>query len=385
MFNQGQQLKERYGAENVYDLSIGNPDLSPPAEFYAAAEKILKEDIPGKHAYMNNAGLTSVREKIAKRVRREQGVNISGNGIIMTVGAGSALSLAFHCLVNPGDRVLVPAPAFVAYRNYLSVHGGRLEVVPGLPDFSINLEQLEQMIDANTAAVIINSPNNPSGTIYSEESLVELGKLLERLSTFHGRRIYLISDEPYREIIYRSEAVPPVFQAYPHSIICYSYSKSLSIPGERIGWAAVHPGAEESEKIVAGMTGATLNMGYTNAPALMQRIVAEIDGCTVDVERYRRRRDLLAKGLKDIGYEFELPPGAFYMFPKVPAPQPGSENQRDDMSFCERLVEEKILTVPGSGFAMPGYFRISYCVDERIIEASLPGFRRVFEQTVGST
>lgn len=377
MFNQGQQLKERYGADNVFDLSIGNPDLSPPPEFYRAAEKILGESIPGKHAYMNNAGLVEVREKIAQRVRREQDVDISAGGIIMTVGAGSALSLAFHCLVNPGDRVLVPAPAFVAYRNYLSVHGGVLEIVPGLPDFSIDLNALEEMIDETTAAVIINSPNNPSGTIYPEKSLADLGQLLERLSRLHGRRIYLISDEPYREIIYRKEPVPPVFQAYPHSIICYSYSKSLSIPGERIGWAAVHPLAEDRDKIVAGMTGATLNMGYTNAPALMQRIVGEIDGCAVDVERYRRRRDLLADGLREIGYEFELPQGAFYMFPKVPRGYGGD----DDMAFCERLVEEKILTVPGSGFAMPGYFRISYCVDERIIQGSLPGFRRAFETT----
>jgi aspartate aminotransferase len=372
MFNQGQELIEKYGADQVYDLSIGNPDLSPPQEFYRAAERILNADIPRKHAYMNNAGYPDVRRRIAQRVVREQGVDTPWNNIIMTVGAGGAISLSFFALVNPGDEVLVNAPAFVAYNNYLSVHGGVLKVVPGREDFDLNLQAMEEMIGPKTAAVMLNSPNNPSGFIYPEGSLKALGELLERASRKIGRRIYLISDEPYREIIYRDEPVPPVFRAYEHSIICYSYSKSLSIPGERIGWAAVHPAAEDAAGIVAGMTGATLNMGFTNAPSLMQRIIGEIDGVAVDVARYRSRRDTLIAGLKDIGYDFIEPEGAFYLFPKAPG--------GDDVYFCDALVSERILTVPGVGFSMPGYFRISYCVDEDIIRRSLRGFKKLFDQ-----
>jgi aspartate aminotransferase len=372
MFNQGQELIEKYGADQVYDLSIGNPDLSPPPEFYEAARRILESEIPMKHAYMNNAGYPETRRRIAERVSREQETPTPWENIVMTVGAGGALSLSFFALVNPGDEVLVNAPAFVAYNNYLSVHGGVLKVVPGREDFDLNLEEMENMIGPKTAAVIINSPNNPSGFIYPEASLKALGDMLERASARIGRRIYLISDEPYREIIYRDEPVPAIFTAYPHSIICYSYSKALSVPGERIGWAAVHPGADEAGGLVKGMTGATLNMGYTNAPALMQRIIAEIDGSIVDVERYRSRKDVMVSGLREIGYEFIEPEGAFYLFPKAPG--------GDDLAFCDALVTERILAVPGVGFAMPGYFRLSYCVDEDIIRRSMPGFRRIFEQ-----
>ncbi len=372
MFNQGQELIEKFGADKVYDLSIGNPDLSPPQSFYRAAADILSADIPRKHAYMNNAGYPETRQVIAHRVTREQETETDWKNIVMTVGAGGALSLCFFALVNPGDEVLVNAPAFVAYNNYLSVHGGVLNVVPGREDFDLNLEAMEGMISENTAAIIINSPNNPSGVIYPESSLKALGEMLERAYRRHGRRIYLISDEPYREIIYRDEGVPPVFPSYPHSIICYSYSKALSVPGERIGWAAVHPEAEDSARLIAGMTGGTLNMGFTNAPALMQRIIAKIDGEVVDVERYRRRRDTLTEGLARIGYDFTEPEGAFYLFPKAPG--------GDDTAFCDALVEERILAVPGAGFAMPGYFRISYCVDEEIIRRSMPGFERVFQR-----
>ncbi len=372
MFNEGEELKARYGAENVYELSLGNPAVDPPPAFFQALAEILEREIPGKHGYMNNAGYPDVRDKIGRRVTREQHIELSSENIVMTVGAGGALNLIFHTLVNPGDHVLVCAPTFVAYKNYLSVHGGELLVVPGREDFGLDLETMEGMISPQTAAVLINSPNNPSGVIYSLDSLDRLGEMLERKSGEIGRRIYLISDEPYRELIYRKEPVPSVFSIYPHTIICYSYSKALSIAGERIGWAAVHPEAEDGDTIIAGMIGATINMGYTNAPALMQRVVGEIDGATVDVDIYRRRRDLLVEELGRIGYEFVVPDGTYYLFPKAPG--------GDDIAFCRRLRDERILTVPGSGFAMSGYFRISYCVDESVLRSSIAGFERSFRR-----
>jgi aspartate aminotransferase len=370
MFNEGEELRARFGAENVYDFSLGNPDVDPPAEFSLAVKRILEAEIPGKHGYMNNAGYYEVREKVARRVTSEQGVVVSPEKVVMTVGAGGALNIVFHSLVDPGDNVIVCAPAYLAYRNYLSVHGGDLLVVPGRADFRLDLAAMEQMITERTAAVLVNSPNNPSGVIYATESMRSLAELLERRSRETGRRIYLISDEPYREIIYREEPVPAVFELYPHSIVCYSYSKALSIAGERIGWAAVHPEAEDSEKIVAGMVGAMINMGYTSAPALMQRVIGAIDGVTVDVDTYRRRRDILVAGLGAIGYEFVVPDGAYYLFPKAPG--------GDDLAFCDGLRRERILVVPGRGFEMPGYFRISYCVDEAKIAASIEGFDNAY-------
>ncbi|MBN2874618.1 MAG: pyridoxal phosphate-dependent aminotransferase [Spirochaetales bacterium] len=374
LFTEGEEMKRIHGADRVYDFSLGNPDVDPPPAFIETLHAILDERIPNKHGYMASAGLAETRQAIALGIAPEYGVQVPPELVTMTVGAGSALSLAFAVTVNPGDRVLVNAPAFVSYANYLSVHRGTLEMIPGLADFSLNLDEFEQRLGPDVAAVIVNSPNNPSGAIYSKESLVRLAALLDSASERFGRRIYLISDEPYREIVYDDLGVPSPFSCYRHTILVYSWSKSLSVPGERIGYAAIHPAAEDAELLARGMTAMTQNMGYTNAPALMQRAVARLGKASVDVEAYRRRRDMLAAGLKAAGYEFDLPRGAFYLFPKAPG--------GDDVAFCQALKDERILAVPGSGFGMPGWFRLSYCASESTINGSLPGFARAIQRVL---
>lgn len=368
LFTEGEEMRRLYGRDNIFDYTLGNPDVEPPPEFAAALRAILDEPIANKHGYMASAGLQETRQAVAAGIASSRGVPVTPELITMTVGAGSALSLAFAVTVNPGDRVIANAPAFVSYANYLSVHRGFLDLVPGREDFSLDLAGIEARLGPDVAAILVNSPNNPSGTIYSTESLLALAAILERASIRHGRRIYLISDEPYREIVYDDLGVPSPFSCYDHSILCYSWSKSLSIPGERIGYAAIHPQAEDAGLLARGMTAMTQNMGYTNAPALMQRVVARLGTVSVNIEAYRRRRDLLAAGLRESGYDFILPRGAFYLFPKAPG--------GDDVAFCKALKDERILAVPGTGFSMPGWFRLSYCIGEDFIQRSLPGFTK---------
>jgi len=377
LFTEGEEMRKLHGRDRVYDFTLGNPDVEPPPEFAAALRAILEEPIPNKHGYMASAGLLETREFVAESVTASRGVPVTPDLVTMTVGAGSALSLAFAVTVNPGDRVIANAPAFVSYANYLSVHRGVLDLVPGREDFSLDLAGIESRLGPDVAAVLVNSPNNPSGAIYSAESLQALAAMLERASVRTGRRIYLISDEPYREIVYDELGVPSPFSFYDHSILCYSWSKSLSIPGERIGYAAIHPRAEDAGLLARGMTAMTQNMGYTNAPALMQRAVARLGTVSVPVEAYRRRRDLLAAGLRESGYDFVLPRGAFYLFPKAPG--------GDDLAFCQALKDERILAVPGTGFGMPGWFRLSYCVGENSIRASLPGFAKARQRFSANT
>jgi aspartate aminotransferase len=372
LFSEGEALKTELGAENVCDFTLGNPDVPPPEEFTSVLREILSEDLPNKHGYMNTSGLPETREVIAAAVAARYGTAIRSDLVTMTVGAGGALSLTLAAILNPGDRIVINAPVFVAYGNYVSFHQGILDVVPGLPDFSLNLKALEEHLTRDTAAVIINSPNNPSGVIYSETSLRELADILDRKSREFGRRIYIISDEPYREIVYDNEPVPSPLSLYPHTILCYSWSKSLSIPGERIGYAAVHPEAEDAELLVKGMALMTQNMGITNAPSLMQRAVARLTHIEIQKDLYRFRRDLLVDGLRRAGYSFQIPRGAFYLFPKAPG--------GDDERFCRFLKEsERILTVPGTGFYQPGYLRISYCVPQEVIRKAIPGFARAIQ------
>lgn len=377
MFDHGVAMKNEHGAENVFDFSIGNPNVPPPPEFTTALKRILDADIPNKHGYMTNAGLPEVRQKIAAHVSKIQGIAVTAGDVVMTAGAGAALNLAFCTLCDPGEEVVVCAPTFVAYKNYVSSQGARLTVVPGRKDFDLNLDALEAAISPNTAAVIVNSPCNPSGMIYPETTLRALADLLDRKSRELGRRIYIVGDEPYRPVVYGNAVVPSLLAIYPHTVLCYSYSKDLSIPGERIGYALVHPDADDSENIVLGLTLGTLNLGFTNAPVSMQRVVGELQGVRVDVEVYRRRMEALAGGLEEIGFDLRRPEGAFYLFPAAPG--------GDDFAFCDLLGEELILAVPGTGFGMPGYFRLSYCgVGVEAIERSLPGFRRAFEKAGGN-
>jgi len=322
--------------------------------------------------YSMNTGYPSVRQAVAEFLSSEQGVAVTADEVIMTCGAAGALNVILKAVLDPDDEVITPAPYFVEYGFYVSNHGGTLKTVPTGSDFSLNIEAIGAAITPRTKAVLINSPNNPTGQIYSKESLLQLGVLLTEESSRSNHTLYLISDEPYRKIAFDGAKVPSIFACYAESMIVTSYSKDLSIPGERIGFLAVNPQATHKEELLAGMALANRILGYVNAPALMQRTVQSLQGESVDTTIYQKKRDLLCNGLSECGYEFVKPKGAFYLFPKTPL--------QDDVAFVKALQEELILTVPGSGFGAPGYFRIAFCVDDDTIKRALPGFARVLKR-----
>jgi aspartate aminotransferase len=374
MFEEGARLKAEFGESNVFDFSLGNPNLDPPEAFRRVLRELLEEDPPGCHGYMPNAGLPAVREAVAAQASREQGVELQGKHVVMSVGAGGALNAILRAILEPGDEVVVPKPYFVEYDFYLENHRGTLRTVPTAEDFDLLMEPLEEAINARTRAVLINSPNNPTGKVYSRDNLLELRDLLERKSAEHGRPIYLMSDEPYRKIVYDGLEVPGVLSLFPNSIVCTSYSKDLSLAGERIGYVAVSPRVPEVDVLLGGLTLTTRILGFVNAPALMQRAVGRLQGVSVDVDRYRRNRDRLFEALVEAGYRCHKPEGAFYLFPRSPIP--------DDVAFVRELQRENILAVPGSGFGGPGHFRLAYCCSPETVERSLPGFRRAIERCV---
>jgi aspartate aminotransferase len=372
MFEEGARLKAEHGSENVFDFSLGNPNLPPPPEFDEVISRLLREKPKGMHGYMPQPGYPQVRAKVAAFLSSEQGIDVSGNEIIMTCGAAGALNVILKALLNPGEEVLAPIPCFVEYKFYTDNHGGVFKTVKTKEDFSLDLDAIFKAVTEKTRVVLINSPNNPTGQIYTRESLNALGNLLEKKSRELNRTIYLISDEPYRKIVYDRAEVPSIFASYAESVVAMSYSKDLSLPGERIGFVAINPKASYKTDLIEGMTLTNRILGFVNAPALMQRVVAELQGVQVNVSEYKRKRDLLCDGLAQSGYSFLRPPGAFYLFPKSPID--------DDVAFVKSLQEELILVVPGSGFAGPGYFRIAFCVDDDTIVNAMPGFRRVMQQ-----
>jgi aspartate aminotransferase len=372
MFEEGARLKAEHGAEKVYDFSLGNPVLPPPEKF----NEILRDTVDacglGDHCYMPQAGYPRVCVAIAEYLTKEQGAAIGCDEIIMTCGAAGALNVIFKALLDPADEVLTPSPCFVEYRFYADNHGGVLKMAGTRPDFTLDLDALGDAITQKTKVVLINSPNNPTGQIYSKASMDALGRLLVQKSRAYGHIIYLVSDEPYRKIVFDDAQVPSIFQSYSESIIATSYSKDISIPGERIGFAAVNPAATHKKELMAGMALTNRILGFVNAPALMQRVVSCMQGMSVDIGEYKRKRDLLCDGLADAGYDFTKPRGAFYLFPRTPV--------ADDVAFVKDLQQELILVVPGSGFAGPGHFRIAFCVDDRTIIDALPGFGRVMQK-----
>ena len=372
MFEEGARLKAEHGAENVYDFSLGNPNLEPPEKFRAALKQAVASSEPGVHGYMPNTGYPHVRKSVADYLCNEQKVQVTENEVIMTCGASGALNVILKAILDPGDEVITPAPFFVEYTYYVDNHNGTLKTVPTKPDFNLDIDAVSAAITQKTRAVLINSPNNPTGQVYSKQSLNELGSLLTEKGKELNRTLYLIADEPYRKIVYDGKKVPSIFQSYAESIIATSYSKDISIPGERIGHLAVHPEASYKKELIAGMALANRILGFVNAPALMQRVVASVQGTSVDISAYARKRELLCKGLEDCGYDFFRPAGAFYLFPKTPVP--------DDVTFVQALQEELILTVPGSGFGGPGHFRIAFCVSDETIINAMPGFKRVMEK-----
>ena len=370
MFEEGISLKKQFGAERVYDFSLGNPNIDPPALFEGHLEKIVGTNAPGRHAYMPNAGYPETRAAVAAYLSGIHGLSLVADHIIMTCGAGGALNVILKTLLDPGDEVLVPTPFFVEYRFYADNAGGVLKLVGTKEDFSLDLKALESAITDRTKVVLINSPNNPTGRVYDEESIRALAALLEAKGRMLGQTIYLVSDEPYGEIVYDGVRVPSILKAYANSIIATSYSKSLSLPGERIGYIAANPLLSGIQDAVDGMVLCNRILGFVNAPALMQRVIAGVQGLHVDVGEYRRKRDLLCDGLASIGYRFHRPEGAFYLFPKTPV--------EDDVAFVTALQKRRILTVPGRGFGSPGHFRIAYCVDDATIVNAMEGFKETF-------
>src|SRR5208337_2172851 len=375
MFEEGARLKKIHGEDKVFDFSLGNPNVPPPDIVREKLIELVKTDEAGMHAYMPNAGLFSTRSAMSAYFCQEFCVSMAHEQVIVTCGAAGGLNIIFKALLDPGDEVLCPAPYFVEYAFYADNHGGVLKTVPTLKDFNLDLDRMEEEIGPRTKIVLINSPNNPTGKVYPEESIGRLGQILATKSSQFGHLIYLVSDEPYRKIVYDNCCVPCVFVHYPNSLITSSYSKELSLPGERIGFVALGPFAEEAPKIMDALALANRILGFVNAPAFMQRLVVELQGVCVDVDIYKRKRDRLVDALTGFGYDLTVPQGAFYLFPKSPLP--------DDVEFVRLLQEENILCVPGSGFAGPGHIRIAYCVDDSTIEGALPGFERAIKRSKG--
>ena len=316
MFEEGARLKAEFGAENIFDFSLGNPDLPPPPEFQRTLMALAQKETPGSHAYMPNSGYLFVREAVAARISAEQGVTLSAEEMLMTCGAAGGLNVTLKALLDPEDEVLILAPFFVEYKFYVDNHGGVSKVVATDATFNLDLGAIEAALTARTKAIIINSPNNPTGQIYSKDSLAELGRLLTAASRKYSSTIFLIADEPYRKIVFDGNDVPSIMQAYENSIVVSSYSKDLSLPGERIGYIALHPEIKEKIPLAGALTLANRILGFVNAPALMQRVVAELQGASVDNTIYTRRREKFCKILGDAGFDFMPPKGAFYIFPK---------------------------------------------------------------------
>ncbi len=362
MFEEGIELKKKFGEENVFDFSLGNPNLEPPAKFKRVIRDLLENEPEGMHKYMPNAGYPFVRQKIAKYINNEENTQLDESCIVMCCGAGAGLNVVLKSLLNPGDEVITITPFFVEYNFYVDNAGGVLKLAESNEDFSININEIEKKITSKTKAVIINSPNNPTGRIYYKEEIDALAELLRKKSKEIGETIYLISDEPYKKLVFEDIKLPSILNSYENSIIVYSFSKDLSLAGERIGFIAVNKNMSDFEKIINAIILCNRILGFVNAPALMQRAVAELLNESVDLEFYKNNRDNLYEIIKNAGFDFKKPEGAFYFFIKSPL--------SNDVEFIKEANKHKILLVPGSGFGRKGYFRVAYCVSPETIKNS---------------
>jgi aspartate aminotransferase len=369
MFEEGTILKQKFGEENVFDLTLGNPVMEPPAEFHKVLKNLVNNPVPGMHRYMENAGYAETRAAVAKQLSTEAGKKFTEKDIVMTCGAAGAINVVLKTLLNRNEEVIIFAPFFAEFVNYIENHDGVAKIVPTDEQFMPRLDLLEKAITANTRAVLTNSPNNPTGVVYSADFLHKLGKLLEAKSKELGRHIIWINDEAYASLVYDGEVFPQVWHHYKQTITVTSHSKDLALPGERIGYVAVNPGIDDHADIVNGIIHCNRISGYVNASALMQRVVTQLQAVTVSLVGYQEKRDLLYNNLTEMGYSVVKPKGAFYLFPKSPL--------EDDVEFVKELHSRRVLVVPGQGFGTPGYFRMSYCGDNRTIEGSLPVFREV--------
>ena len=374
MFEEGKELAAKYGKENVYDFSLGNPSVEPPKEVKQAILDIVNEEEPNYlHGYMSNAGYEDVRATIAESLNKRFGTAFTEKNIIMTVGAAGGLNVVLKTVLEQGDEVITFAPFFGEYKNYVENFGGTLVAVsPDMETFMPNIEEFETKLTEKTKAVIINTPNNPTGVVYSEEIIKKLAAVLEKKQSEYGHEIYLVSDEPYRELVYGNIEVPYITKYYANTIVGYSYSKSLSLPGERIGYLTVANEMADFEEVVTALGIATRILGFVNAPSLQQRVIARCIDAKVDVSIYDKNRRLLVENLRKFGYECASPDGAFYLFVK--------SLEEDDKAFSNRAKKYNLLVVPGSGFGCPGYVRIAYCVDYDMIERALPFFEKLAEE-----
>jgi aspartate aminotransferase len=372
MFEEGEEFKRNYGEENVFDFSLGNPNLEPPASLQMALKALADSPIPGMHRYMPNPGYSDTRKTIAEFLKEESGLPFDENHVVMTVGAAGGLNIVLKAILDEGEEVIVPSPYFMEFKFYIENSGGKIRLAETNGDFSLNLSEIEKAIGAKTKAILINSPNNPTGVVYDQASLKKLGELLKKKSHEMGKTLYLITDEAYRRIVFDRIRLPIAFHYYPHTIRVTSHSKDLSLPGERIGYVAVNPLCEEIDELISAIVFALRTLGFVNAPALMQRLVAPLQKNSVNVKEYEEKRNIFYNALTAYGYEIVKPQGAFYLFPKTPI--------EDDVAFVKELQSKRILTVPGRGFGKPGYFRIAYAVDRKVIEGALPGFKELAEK-----
>ena len=375
MFEEGNRLAKIYGSENVFDFSLGNPNVpAPDAVKYAIKELLEEEDPVVLHGYTNsNAGYEDVRKAVADSLNERFGTHFGSKNITMTVGAAGGLNVILKSLINPGDEVIAFAPYFGEYRSYTDNYDGVLiEISPNTIDFQPKLDEFEKKITQKTKAVIVNTPNNPTGVVYSEETIQKMASILEKKQKEYGTDIYLISDEPYRELAYDDVEVPYLTKYYANTIIGYSYSKSLSLPGERIGYLVIPDEASDSEKLIGAVNVATRILGFVNAPTLQQKVVKSCLNEKTDISYYDRNRETLYNGLKELGFDCIKPEGAFYLFVKSPI--------ADEKEFCNEAKKYNILIVPGSSFACPGYVRMAYCVSYETIVNSLPKFAELAKQ-----
>ena len=378
MFEKGLELKQKYGADAVCDFSLGNPDVPPPAAAREALYQIADEAVkPLGLGYCPNAGIPAVRARMADYLSRQQGLALTANDLVMTVGAASALVCFFRATIEEGDEVIVPSPYFVEYGNYCGHFGGVLKPVPTRADFTLDLDAIAAAVSPRTRAILVNSPNNPTGTIYARAELEALAALVEKVNAARdekgGRPLFILSDEPYRAFAYDGAEVPAILPMTKFAVVLGSFSKTLSMAGERIGYLAVNPALTQVDggALMATLILVNRTLGYVNAPVVGQKLAAALCDSTVDLAIYKRRRDLMAKVLTDAGIEFTMPRGAFYFFPKAPG--------GDDAKFVDALLAEKILAVPGAGFGRAGYIRLSCSVDEQIIARAAEGFKRAAE------
>jgi aspartate aminotransferase len=368
MFEEGNRLRAQFGDENVFDFSLGNPHLEPPVEFARALGDLAKDPPKGIHRYMPNPGFPDVRSAVAKWYGEREGVDVPAEHVVMTCGAAGAINVALRTLLEPEDEVLLFVPIFAEYRFYVMHARGKARYVETDETFNIDLDRVAEAINERTRVVLINSPNNPTGRVYPEETVVGLCRLLEEKSRAYGRPIVLMTDEPYRLLVYGGERVPTVMPHYAATIGISSFSKDLGLAGERIGYMIVHPAFPDAGLLLQGLIFTLRTMGFVNAPAMIQRAVARSLGSSVDIGAYERNRDRLYDALTGMGLEMRRPEGAFYLFPKSPT--------ADDVAFVRHLQAERVLTVPGAGFARPGYIRISYAVEADVIERSLPQWEK---------